>query len=142
MTKQFKHMMSLFLAVILLLSGLGITLQHLECNHCDLFSEYSPAEKTEVSACCMHTGMTANAVQTEDLCGCSENIHLSEQNKEIQTTPPVNHSTGIVLFTCLLFLFVNLRVPVTQRLNSSFNSSSLFIASGRQILSLNAILLI
>ncbi|MGL5636705.1 MAG: hypothetical protein ACRDD0_07460, partial [Bacteroidales bacterium] len=75
-------------------------------------------------------------------CECSQNISIAEQNQDTQTVPPMHSSLKIVIFTCVLFLFNFLRIPAIQRLFSPFKTSSAYIASGRQILSLNAILLI
>lgn len=144
MENQLKHIASLFLIGILALSGLSITFQHLNCNHCDVFSTTNYTENKEVSSCCMHsdTSMPDSSPHAETNCYCSQNISIAEQNKDIQTIPPIYSSLKVVLFTCLLFLFNFLRIPVIQRLFSSFKTSSAYIASGRQILSLNAILLI
>ncbi|MGL4804996.1 MAG: hypothetical protein ACRC26_01460 [Bacteroidales bacterium] len=142
MAKKIKHMISLLLTGLLLLSGLGVTLQHLECNHCDLFAHSTQTQSKEISACCASKSMSFTDTYADSECECSQNISIAEQNQDTQTVPPMHSSLKIVIFTCVLFLFNFLRIPAIQRLFSPFKTSSAYIASGRQILSLNAILLI
>lgn len=143
MQKRVKQIMVYLLTGLLILSSLGISFQHLECNHCDVFSLVK-AEKELVtySDCCSHKADTTDVVASSgDDCECAHEILLAEQQKGEKTTPPSIIFLKVVLVPCVITLFKILRTVLVPRIKHVIPFESC-IASGRQILSLNAVLLI
>lgn len=143
MQKRVKQIMVYLLTGLLILSSLGLSFQHLECNHCDVFSLLkAETQKTAVSDCCAHQSESAKtfAVESED-CACAHDVLLAEQQKGEKTTPPSIHQINAVLYPCVITLFNILRTYFVSGIKH-VNPIESCIASGRQILSLNAVLLI
>lgn len=128
---------------LLILSSLGLSFQHLECNHCDVFSLLkAEKEMLAVSDCCAHQSEFPKTftVEGED-CACAHDVLLTEQQKGEKTTPPSTMLFKVVLVPCVITLFKILRAVLVPRIKHVIPFESC-IASGRQILSLNAVLLI
>lgn len=142
--KMYKYTLALTLTALILLSGFSGVLQHLLCDHCDVASLFQTEQLTSEQApsCCAkaQAGFSAQRSADDSHCLCE---HASDEAttpaKEVEAPESFKLSPALfkgritMLFAALLSTESHPVHPIP---------TSIRIASSREILALNAILLI
>ncbi|MGL5786293.1 MAG: hypothetical protein ACRCX4_05725 [Bacteroidales bacterium] len=139
---QLKYISTLILTGVILIFGLGITLQHLNCK-CRFVPDnmHSSVQTAHASDCCHSLPASSETdSSTAENCNCAVSFCQTELNDETL----ISSSSSCSSLTMLSFIFtllLLLRKPLLLS-SRSVSSSKCRIASGRERLSLHAILII
>ncbi|MGL5893662.1 MAG: hypothetical protein ACRCZM_03500 [Bacteroidales bacterium] len=141
MLKQItKYTLSIFLIALLMLSGSFGLFKHLACNHCDVASLFQEqATTTQSKGCCSTNALGVNTNSLDD-CLCNGDSAASEvENREAESTNVSKTSVDLIKVPIISLI----KKLTSSEVELTFpHPTSTWIASGRDILALNAVLII
>lgn len=140
MTQRVRHSITLIFTALILVAGTGNLWAHILCNHCSITTHYDTAETT--SCCSMSHKQESKQAQDEDThnCVCFNQADEIVFDTVDKVTPPAPLADSIDWAACYTLLFEAL--VSTEHKPEPFIPLDSCIASGRDILSLHAVLLI
>ncbi|MGL4992825.1 MAG: hypothetical protein ACRC6R_01625 [Bacteroidales bacterium] len=141
MIKQIvKYTLSLILTALIMLSGSYGVFKHLACNHCDVASLFNSEQaKGKPMACCSTNSLGINTLSLDD-CFCDSDSDSQEETKRsIQTTVSSKLSVDLIKVPVMSLISMLLSIDIKPIYPKPISSR---IASGRDILAMNAVLII
>ena len=140
MTQRIRHSITLIFSALILFAGTGNLWAHVLCNHCSITSHFDAAE---TPSCCTHSNSAESPKAQHahaDNCICFNQADEAVFGAVDKVTPPAPLADSINWVACYTLLFKAL--VSTEHKPEPFIPLDTCIASGRDILSLHAVLLI